>query len=758
MVSVIAIHQQSPSNWLDCILFSFLLSPFIIISFLAYSSEAFVPLAPFVFKNKCFSRDPIRRISFNYKNGASSKEHYHSNGHSNCQRSAIGADYSGEFKSQERNDESLDKSMNENEVYPIQDDEEKSSDTFDIVIVGSGWAGYTAAESLSRNKDIKMKNNKSKPVKITLLDASPNSGGLAGGFKTKTGRNVEAGIHGFWREYRNTFSIMNCIEGVEIDDVLGEYTPSVLYSKNGRVALAPVLGNDDDDGKLEGKVSPNKSIPQQLLEDILARQTSNFPLSRLALLNKYLPPPIDIALLAKFNPSSPLTPSDRLSALGLLGPWIDFQQESSSSWEIYDQFSARVLFQEKAGITKNLFEEMIEPLLSVLPMSPDYECSAAAVLSCFHVFALQSKGAFDVRWCRGSIKEKIFDPWSNQLSSRGVEIQYNSRVTSVIENEAVRLSGTEAHMDFKKYSIDLQGPNNQNKVIDCDAIVFAVGGVAMGKISANSPALTKLQSVKERQYFKEFRGVTCVAVRLFIKPEERATSGLDGGEYKETQLPADLATSMKDSPVAVCGPNPSIRNGLLKETGFCIYDLQRMHDEFSVDFNRGNDNRVAVLEVDYYRADAFVNMSDLEIAQLALETIAKTFNARQIPMEKVIDMSIVRARNAVSHFVPASASYSPDVKLDDGLYICGDWVERTQHASWSTEKAVVTGIKAAASLSTDFNLRETYNVIIDAAQDTEQLKNLRKAAKVLRDTIPPTDGGIPPSPWMFAKDIFSKKS
>ena len=34
------------------------------------------------------------------------------------------------------------------------------------------------------------------------------------------------GIHGFWREYRNTFDIASKIEGVELDEeVLGDLQP-----------------------------------------------------------------------------------------------------------------------------------------------------------------------------------------------------------------------------------------------------------------------------------------------------------------------------------------------------------------------------------------------------------------------------------------------------------------------------------------------------------------------------------------------------
>lgn len=34
--------------------------------------------------------------------------------------------------------------------------------------------------------------------KVTLLDASPNPGGLAAGWRTKQGKAVEAGTKGFW--------------------------------------------------------------------------------------------------------------------------------------------------------------------------------------------------------------------------------------------------------------------------------------------------------------------------------------------------------------------------------------------------------------------------------------------------------------------------------------------------------------------------------------------------------------------------------
>jgi len=288
------------------------------------------------------------------------------------------------------------------------------------------------------------------------------------------------GIHGFWREYRNTFDIASKIEGVEIDGVLGEYSPSVLWSKNGKVAVAPVLLEDEDK---ESKPIALDGLDEESIRRFVA---SN------------LPPPLDLPILAELdnlngNTDAKVNILDMMSGIGLLGAWADFQQESRKSWEQYDTQPASKLF-EKAGITDALYEEFVSPLLHVLPMCPSYDCSAAAALSCFHVFALQSRGAFDVRWCKGSIGEKIFTPWQNQLEERGVTITGGARVSSIINNEH----------DMSKYTIQF---GDEIDDTDCDAIVLAVGATSAGKIASSSPALSSLEATKD---FDKLRGVTCV--------------------------------------------------------------------------------------------------------------------------------------------------------------------------------------------------------------------------------------------------------
>ena len=109
-----------------------------------------------------------------------------------------------------------------------------------VAIVGGGWAGFSAADAISSSSK--------KNIQVVVLDASPRGpGGLAGsGWTTpKLGLPVEAGIHGFWKEYKNTFAQMERI-GLHLNDVLTPYQPSLLVSSQGRVAVAPVLGSDED--------------------------------------------------------------------------------------------------------------------------------------------------------------------------------------------------------------------------------------------------------------------------------------------------------------------------------------------------------------------------------------------------------------------------------------------------------------------------------------------------------------------------------
>ena len=588
-------------------------------------------------------------------------------------------------------------------VTNVEEDKTKK-----VVVIGGGWAGFSAAEAVSTANQSSTGHN----VTVELLDASPRGpGGLAAGWRSKKlNASVEAGLHGFWRGYSNTFAAIERI-GLDLDDVLTPYMPSILVSQSGRVALAPVLGEDD-----------NK---RDILEDMetLDWSNTNSIIKRLAGL---LPPPLDVAILSEFEAKNPLTIADRISAIGLLGVWADFIQEDPKSWKRYDKISADNLFRSTAGVSQNLYQELVSPLLHVLPMTPGYDCSAAAALSCFHVFALQARGAFDVRWCRGTISGMIFNPWSQKLLQSGnVNIRGSAKVTGIEERHG--------EGGAKTFIVQI----NEEETIECDAIILAVGGNSMKKLLPCSPVLANLSNAPG---WKKFRGVTCVAVRLFFNPSEFGSMD-------------SISNAMRDSPVVVCGPNIGEIPSLV-ETGFCIYDLQRLQDEFSLENKDNGGSKSIALEVDFFRADELANIDDdMEVARITISAVAAALDIAPIDPKALRDVSVVRARDAVSHFCVDSASWSPQVKLRESMYICGDWIDRTGHASWSTEKAVVTGRQAAASLAEDFGLTCETNVI-PAAPDTSQLSALREVTKAIRNVpVVPVDS-IPSSPWVTMRQML----
>ena len=143
----------------------------------------------------------------------------------------------------------------------------------ELVVVGGGWAGYAAADALSASGD----------CHVTLLEASPRAaGGLAAGWRTPGGRPVEAGIHGFWRYYTNTLALLDSL-GVDAEEVLTPYTPSVLVSKTGRVATAPVLAVTEADSPSSSSASSSIGLgdgwPPLSVEAALKRVADALPLT-----------------------------------------------------------------------------------------------------------------------------------------------------------------------------------------------------------------------------------------------------------------------------------------------------------------------------------------------------------------------------------------------------------------------------------------------------------------------------------------------
>jgi hypothetical protein len=107
-----------------------------------------------------------------------------------------------------------------------------------------------------------------------------------------------------------------------------------------------------------------------------------------------------------------------------------------------------------------------------------------------------------------------------------------------------------------------------------------------------------------------------------LQPAAERTRQLSGGICDSTLLTPAVARAMADSPVLVVGPHVGGMSELV-ETGFCVYDLQRLHNEHA-------DGELAVMEVDFYRADALAAIeSDEALGALALRAAAAAMQLRE---------------------------------------------------------------------------------------------------------------------------------
>ncbi|MEM9135725.1 MAG: FAD-dependent oxidoreductase [Cyanobacteria bacterium P01_F01_bin.42] len=486
-----------------------------------------------------------------------------------------------------------------------------------VVVIGAGWAGLGAAYHLTQEG-----------YDVTLLEAGPYPGGLVAGWKTPDGKSVEAGIHGFWYPYRNIFSLVEHLG-------LSPFTPwtrSQQFSPAGLEAESPIF----------------QDLPR-------------------------LPMPLGTFIYPKF-PRFPL--ADRLSALPLFQAVIDFDN-SPEAWEKYDKISAKELF-NRYGVSQRLYRDAFEAMLLVGLFAPGEQCSAAAALGMLYYFILAHQPDFDVVWCRGTVGEKIFQPWCDRIQALGGKILTQKRVTDLRLDEAGEVTGV------------ICG----EECFDCDAAIFSVGITGLQKIIQGSQVLPQIESFRNMMNLK---AVDVLAVRLWF----------------------DRKISIPKPSNACFGFQPT--------TGWTFFDLNALHDDY-------RDQSGSVIEVDFYHANQYLPMTDDAIVQMVQRDLAECVPA--FGPAKVTHANVVRLPNAVTHFFPGSYQYlQPGQSPISNLWMSGDWVIN-QHGSWSQEKAYVTGLEAANQVIQRFSQGSPAQIIpVEADEPHVQiLRSLNRNLKQIFKT------------------------
>lgn len=195
------------------------------------------------------------------------------------------------------------------------------------LVIGGGWGGWGAAKALCQSGIY---------ADVTLLDALPDPTG-AQPYLSKTGKPVEAGTRGFWKDYPNINAL--CAElGLKEDDVFTPFTNSSFYSPDGLEATAPVFSKAK---------FPTTDIP---FLSQLSGQT--FPT---------LPSPLG-QVVATFPLFERIPLEDRASMIGLLLATIDCLGNDESVQEEYDRMTAHDLF-VRFRLSERLVEDFIKPTL-----------------------------------------------------------------------------------------------------------------------------------------------------------------------------------------------------------------------------------------------------------------------------------------------------------------------------------------------------------------------------------------------------------
>lgn len=358
---------------------------------------------------------------------------------------------------------------------------------------------------------------------------------------------------------------------------------------------------------------------------------------------------------------------------------IDFDN-TDPAWRKYDQITARQLLRQ-FGCSERLYQNIFDPLLEVSLYAPAEQISAAATLAVLYYYVVAHQKNFDFVLCRGSVKEKIFEPWMDLLKSKGCEFRKGRGVTDFFFNE-----------ETGSISEVLCG----NDRIKADAVILAVGSSSLQEIIKKSSALSMSEE--------------------FLKALNLGT--IDSVSVK-------LRLDRKINIPKAC--NACSGSGALN--GWTFFDLNAIYEKHEND-------EVTNLQAELYHANVLLPLNDEQIAAKVKSYLSKY--VKELGDAQVIDKEIARFPKSLTHFFPGSYKYSMRGSTSfPNLFMAGDWII-TRHGSWAQEKAYVTGLEAANRVA-DYLGEGSFAKIIPVEEDEphiEALRNLNRSFSEIRGQLP----------------------
>lgn len=553
---------------------------------------------------------------------------------------------------------------------------------------------------------------------VTLLDALPDPTG-ATPYVSKSGKPVEAGTRGFWKDYPNINAL--CAQlGIDENDVFTPFTNSSFYSPDGLEATAPVFSEATLD---LGKIGKDLNLPFEL-----PFQNEPFP---------QLPSPFG-QVLATFPLFERIPLSDRASMVGLLLATIDCLGGDETVQMQYDRMTAHDLF-IKFGLSKRLVDDFIRPTLLVGLFKPPEELSALVVMELLYYYALAHQDSFDVRWIKGgTVADSLIEPLAKSLQEDyGLNVLGGCRVGEIsLEkdyNDLLKAKSVKYTKDGKEYEIG-----------NVDGIILALGCKGMESVVKASPDLAKLPTFSKAASLK---GIDVISTRIWFD------------KIVPTRTPANVFAKFEE--LRGAGGTFFMLDQLQGNTPELWGESSNRDEEES----EITDARGSVVACDFYNAGALMAMSDEDIIKTLTEDLlpsavpkfkgkckdrcmnlvhfvmpfqiscsTKMFKNLKLHFDqsdaKVVDSWVGKYAGTVSWFSPGSYTSRPPLEgagndVLPNIKCAGDWVRmgKKEHGAKGLcqERAYVSGIEAANSLLRNVGADDLKEVL-PVREDEEQFK------------------------------------
>lgn len=335
------------------------------------------------------------------------------------------------------------------------------------IVVGGGMAGMAAATNLTEGG-----------ASVTVLEKQPYLGGRYSTPVTQTiehhGKTwsfpVEHGIHGFWRQYRNMFALLER-HGLRKQLRDSGKNELVFWAKGDKPRFVEV-----------GDRVRQSKLPEPFCFMELIRDPEFF---RLALKGgpKMLQVSWDMTHAFAFDPDRDMDEYEKLSVGQWIGGWPDHMR-----WFF-------------TAMTHSSFFVEAE------------QASLGAFLASLHHYTICDKRDIGFDYMDGSTQECVLDPLSEYIEGGGGRVLTENTVEEVLFE------------DGKAIGVRAKDKNGRSRVLKADAVVIALDPPGMAKLRHG-----ELENVLSEVFVP--RGVHSMSVRLWFDTSpaaHRAETGMFAG-------------------------------------------------------------------------------------------------------------------------------------------------------------------------------------------------------------------------------------